>query len=157
MKRPPKHDEATLRRAPGEYHASAKGRIGKIKSESILEKLTKLKISLLEALHYFFFDLGWQASKGACQTVIEGSEANKRAQLWNKAQTFLFGFQAKVKSAVIRSLVIDLGDLNGEDAAFVQNPDVKIAQFLRAIGFGVGSSSSSSESEIVGTRAGSIF
>jgi hypothetical protein len=132
IKRLPKYYEETLRRAPDAYHESAKGRIGRIKSKSILEKLTKQKISLPEALHYFFFDLGWQAFKHACQTLIENDPTKQRAQYWKKAQAFLFGFQAKVKSLVIRSLVIQLGELNPEDVEFVRNPDVKIAQFLRA-------------------------
>jgi hypothetical protein len=97
-----------------------------------LEKLTKQKMSLPETLHYFFFDLGWQAFKHACQTLIENDPSKQRAQYWKKAQAFLFGFQAKVKSLVIRSLVIQLGELNPEDVEFVRNPDVKIAQFLRA-------------------------
>jgi hypothetical protein len=97
-----------------------------------LEKLTKQKISLPEALHYFFFDLGWQAFKGACQRIVENDQTKQRAQYWKKAQSFLFGFQAKVKSAVIRSLVIQLGELGRDDVEFIRNPDVKIAQFLRA-------------------------
>jgi hypothetical protein len=132
IKRLPKYYEDTLRRVPNDYHETAKGRIGKIKSKSILEKLTKQKISLPEALHYFFFDLGWKAFKGACQQITENSPDKQHAQYWKKAQAFLFGFQARVKSVVIRSLVIELGELSAEDVRFLQESEVKIAQFLRA-------------------------
>jgi hypothetical protein len=75
-----------------------------------LEKLTKQQSSLPETVHSSFFDLGWQAFKGACQRLAETDTTKQRAPYWREGAS----------------------GLGSDDVELINNPDVKMAQFLRA-------------------------